>query len=90
MQVGVSQTLLPALRTYFLLVGSLTQPWCEGLCLVLLYLVPCLVDVTERPALFSGETEEGVALGKREGSRFEEDWEEWRDGKMWQIFMRKM
>jgi hypothetical protein len=49
-----------------------------------------LVDVTERPALFSGETEEGVALGKREGSRFEEDWEEWRDGKMWQIFMRKM
>lgn len=68
MGVEVFLTLLPALQTPFLLLGSLTQPWCEGLCRVLLYPVPSSVDIPKRPALFSGKT--GVRrewiLGERE------------------------
>jgi hypothetical protein len=45
--------LLPALGTLFLLLGCLVQPRCEGMCLVLLYLlVPCSVDIPQRPGLF--------------------------------------
>lgn len=47
-----SLTLLLALGTFFLLLGSLMQPRCEGLCLVLLCLVgPCSFAVLRRPAL---------------------------------------
>lgn len=50
---GVSLTLLPALRTLFLLLSCIVQPWYEGLCLVLLYLVMlCLVNITGKPVVF--------------------------------------
>lgn len=47
---GLALTLLPALRTLFLLLGCLGQSRSS---LVLLYLVmPCLVGILGRPALF--------------------------------------
>lgn len=44
--MGVSLTLLPALRTPFLPLGGLVKPPYEGFCLVLLYLVLgcCLLE----------------------------------------------
>lgn len=50
----VSLTLSPPLWILFLLLGYLSQPWYEGLNLVLLYLVKLyLIDIPGRPAFFS-------------------------------------
>jgi hypothetical protein len=42
-RVGVFLILLPALGTLFLLLCCLVQPQCEGFCLVLLYLILCVL-----------------------------------------------
>lgn len=61
MGVGLSLTLLPP-------TGCLARPPPEFLCLVSLYLVPCLVDVPGSSAFFSftgvGNT---VFLGEKKG-----------------------
>lgn len=62
----------------FFIKGNVTW-WCEGLCLVLLYLaVPYLVSVPVRPALCWGNRGR-VDLGEREGGR---NWKEWMEGKL--------
>ena len=66
---GASLILLDAVEPLFLL----AQPWCGSLYLVLLYhSVPCLVNISQRHALFwVGEQ----ILGRGEV----ENWEKWRE-----------
>jgi hypothetical protein len=67
-EVDVSFTHWPALGTLFLLLGYLVQPWYEGFCLILLYFVlPHLLVVSWRPALFWREME--GELMERGGTR---------------------
>jgi hypothetical protein len=69
MGAGVSLTLLPALRTLFLLIGCLVQPQYERFHLVLLFLVLfCLVVVPWRPNPFWREKWRGT------GSRGQDRW----------------
>lgn len=50
----VALTLLLVFEYLSSLLGLLFQPWCEGLCPVLMYLItPCLMDIPGRPALSS-------------------------------------
>lgn len=53
----------------FLLLGSLTQTYYEGLCLILLYLVLCLGDVPRRPVLYWRMLEVGSGQKDRNGYR---------------------
>lgn len=78
-EVGVSLTLLPALRTPSLLLSGLTHTFCEGLCLVSYLVALCSLAVPERPALFCEEGQQsGSGVGvmvKRTGRR--KEWGRW-------------
>lgn len=76
---GVSLTFLCAPEVPFFLLGCCTQTCCEGLHLVLLYLVLCLVEVPGRPPLCLGRGDGG---GGSEGQWSREIWKEQREGKL--------
>lgn len=72
----ISLILLPICGILFLLQDCLVQPWCEGLCLVLLsHFIPCFVEIPGRIAfLFWREIDEDWIWERRS---MEKIWRRW-------------
>lgn len=80
MGVWVFLTLLPALRTFSLLLSCLIWPWYKDIWLILLHLTMLnVVDITERPTHF-WKKRDVVALRKSGGGR---DWVKEREERLW-------